>query len=1386
MTRADTDAAAGSDPPGRGTGGGPLRVHGPAAEVRVDASHARGVQIGDGGVQTNLFLTAAPAARSAYAHQVRAIAPPELLDRQPELAALAAFCTGPGDGGYLWWRAPAWAGKSALMAWFALHPPPGVRVVPFFVTGRFAGHGDRTGFTDVVLEQLADLLDRPLPAHLSEATRGPHLTGLLADAAALCRDRGERLVLLVDGLDEDRGAVAGPDVHSVAALLPVRPPHGLRVVVAGRPDPPLPADVPDAHPLRSAAVVRVLGASPHAQVVRRDAERELRRLLHGSPAEQDLLGLVTASGGGLRAADLAELTGLDRWRVDEQLEAATARTFTRRGAPDGYLLAHEELQAAAVRFLEPRLDAYRERLRAWADTYRGRGWPAETPDYLLRGYAAMLADAGPATELSACATDRARHARLLARTGADAAALAEIGAAQDAVLAQEPVDLRTLGVLAVHHGLLSTRNLALPTALPAVWAVLGDFPRARALAGSVPEAGARAGALTDLVRRAADAGQDESALRLAERVRTTVRGVENAYLRDQALVRLATVLAGAGLVERAKAVADTLTEAGLPHAALLGMAEALARTGRDAPLRDLIEEHARPEQREAAWRRVAEVWADRGRIADTERLAASLTTRARAFAYESLAGAQARAGQYAAAEATAALAGDGFVTQRILKGLALHLAGAGSHARAEALVDRLTEPMLRMHGLEQLAALAAAGPPDLHASAARLWARARALADAQPDAENRVRAWTSLVRNAAPAAGPEEARRLADRAEALARTLKGPYRAAHALSALTEALVHAGAHDRAEALLRTLSGYNAQETRRRSIAAAVRQGDLAWAEALVGHGDGAGARDHSLRVLVRALREQGLRDRATSAARTLRSQPLRAEALAELALAAAEAGEHRTAAELAAEAERDARSARDAEEEGRSLAALLRGLSAGPGAVADVDADAAPDAGPGVVPDVDAGVVADSGPGVALGVDAGAGASADVGPGAALDVGPGVAPSNDPGGVFGAASGAVPTGDPGGARGAGFGAGPRAPRSRVRLLAGRTDAVAARLVEEHPRGEVLAELVEALYRAGEHGAVTRALRGAPPDTRATALTALVRAAARAGRPRHVEVFAAAALDAARSARVEPETAPYLVIRIAAALDRAGAESLLGTVTDPVAHVRGWADLVARASSVGGDLAWAERLADRAEAAVDGLPGANALDEALLGLAEALAAAGAHARAEAIARPLLHPYARDVATIVRLRAAAARRDWAELDRLAGTMRSRSGTLRTMASLAAVAAGEGDVAGVREFVRVATVAGVGPEEWEGLVGPVVGALAAAGEATAAEALAEGVPFPGGGTRVRVALARVLEPDRARPLLARALREGDWREAADALGLHRPDAVEAMTDAYLDGTS
>ncbi|MDQ4020706.1 MAG: serine protease, partial [Actinomycetota bacterium] len=63
---------------------------------------------------------------TAYQMQVRDIAPDRLLDRNAELDELVGFCA--GDQSYTWWQAGPWAGKSALMAWFVLHPPAGVDV----------------------------------------------------------------------------------------------------------------------------------------------------------------------------------------------------------------------------------------------------------------------------------------------------------------------------------------------------------------------------------------------------------------------------------------------------------------------------------------------------------------------------------------------------------------------------------------------------------------------------------------------------------------------------------------------------------------------------------------------------------------------------------------------------------------------------------------------------------------------------------------------------------------------------------------------------------------------------------------------------------------------------------------------------------------------------------------------------------------------------------------------------------------------------------------------------------------------------------------------------------------------------------------------------------
>ena len=136
-----------------------------------------------------------PVAQSAYLEQVRRIAPSHLHDRDEELAELTRFCTEPGQATYAWWRAPAWAGKSALMSWFVLHPPPDVQIVSFFVTARYKGQDDRGAFTDAVMEQLAEpartadpgLSDRDDPraspaAHARRGSRGVPAPGPAAGA----------------------------------------------------------------------------------------------------------------------------------------------------------------------------------------------------------------------------------------------------------------------------------------------------------------------------------------------------------------------------------------------------------------------------------------------------------------------------------------------------------------------------------------------------------------------------------------------------------------------------------------------------------------------------------------------------------------------------------------------------------------------------------------------------------------------------------------------------------------------------------------------------------------------------------------------------------------------------------------------------------------------------------------------------------------------------------------------------------------------------------------------------------------------------------------------------------------------------------------------------
>jgi hypothetical protein len=888
---------------------------------RVDVNRTGPATATSGGIAVSgvagdiTVVHAWPPVRSAYLEQVRRLAPAMLKDRSRELAELGNFCTDPDKGPYLWWRAPAWAGKTAVMSWFVLHPPKRVRVVSFFVTGRYAGQSNRVAFTDVMLEQLAELLGQPMPAYLTDATRDAHLLGLLSEAAQACTEKGERLVLVVDGLDEDRGVITGAEAHSIAALLPAQPVAGMRVVIAGRPNPPVPDDVPKGHPLRNEAIVRTLHPSPHAEVEKADAYRELKRLLHGTPDEQDLLGLVTAAGGGLSSQDLAELTGCPKWQIQEHLRTLSGRTFTRLASrwqpatrPEVYILGHEELQKEAARFLgETRLDGYRQRLHAWSDRYRDQGWPASTPEYLLYGYHRMLEAAGEVTRMVACATDRARHRRMLDVTGGDTPALEEITTTQGAVLDQAEPDLLAMALLALHRGDIVQRNASIPIDLPAAWARLGQLQRAEALVGAMTGNYRQPEAIMAVIEEMVDASDPESAGVMAARAEDLARSITNPERRARALAMVAS-LASTGDPGRAGGpTRSTRPETKAPKQswALTQVRRVVATYDPDRAkaLPARAKTLARPANRPtvAFWVRpyeripLVEAVAQTGYLDRAEALAASMSgpdEQARALAI--VARAAAEVGDLDRAKALADQA----------ETLACSITEPGEQAGALAAVARVVATTMRNRG-EDLAA------------------RAENLARSITGPAQQARALTSLIealadaaRAAAEAGDPARAEDLAARTETLARSITDPGEqdllglgGGEQAQALVGAARAAAASDpdRAEALARSITDQTSQADALAAVARVVAAADPDRGEALARSITEPYKQAHTLGAVAQVVAAADP-DRGEALARSITLPEWQATAMAAVACVMAATGDVGRAETLVAQAEPMARS----------------------------------------------------------------------------------------------------------------------------------------------------------------------------------------------------------------------------------------------------------------------------------------------------------------------------------------------------------------------------------------------------------------------------------------------------------------------------------------------
>ncbi|MEQ0560986.1 hypothetical protein ABJI51_18025 [Amycolatopsis sp. NEAU-NG30] len=818
------------------------------------------------------LVTGAPV-RTAYMAQVRRIAPAELRGRDEELAELDAFCTAPETAGtYRWVRAAAWTGKSALLSSFVLAPPPGVRVVSFFVTARLSSQNDRVAFTDNVLEQLLTILDQEPPRLLGESTRESHLLRLLAQAAEACRERGEHLVLVVDGLDEDRGVTTDPDGHSIAGLLPAEPPAGLRVLVAGRPNPPVPGDVPSGHPLRDPTIVRTLAASPHAIAIRHEMERDLKRLLGGTVAEQDLLGLLTAAGGGLTAADLAELTGWSLFEVDDHLRTVAGRSFADRSAhyapttgPRVYLLGHEELQVAARDVLGlTRLAGYRDRLHTWADEHRRRGWPTSTSEYLLRGYHNLLREQADLPRLVALGTDPARQDRLLDISGGDTAALTEIATTMDLVAAADEPDLETLVRLAVHRDGLRDRNRAVPTELPAGWTLVGRHSRATNLALSMADKDDRGEALLAIAAAAAEIGEQDhttDALAAAESIACAAPD-------DFLLSEVAEAVGKLGDLPRAARLARAVGEPDWRSDALVALAE----------------------------------WAgiDEGRTLIGEAMEHARTVR----------GPQARSRALIACALAANKLGD--ASDALID-------EAGEAARL------VSDPRWRGPALVDLATAAArAGARDRVES---LVSEAVAAIELVADPRRRNQALVQISDRATRLCGHERALRIVN-------AISEQDERDRAVEEITAAVAEVD-HDLAGKLLPSITNPKSRERAASRIAQAIastaaKAGNHHRAEELTG-GLAAAVRDRALVRFTRAAAEAGNHQRAEQLAKMVAEPASRSSALTDAGSACARAGDTERASHLLADAERCARSVIWPGIRATTLAELARAHASHPG-----------------------------------------------------------------------------------------------------------------------------------------------------------------------------------------------------------------------------------------------------------------------------------------------------------------------------------------------------------------------------------------------------------------------------------------------------------------------
>lgn len=538
-------------------GGQPVRL----AEFTAGSDEQRGARtlLDRRGLSTRV----SPAYRRPYLGTVLELnaRTPDLRGREPELARLRAWLRSAVP--YAVWSGIPWSGKTALAARLAADPPPDTDVVSFFVSSARGAQAER--LWQVVADQLAAMVHEPAPA---DGDRD--FDQLWRRASQASHDARRNLLLLIDGIDdlEERSAV-----RRLLERLPYRPLPGTYVLLLTRPNPRLDQVVTADHPLRgSQSDYIALDPSPDALQLRDRARTDLAAVLDGGGIALRAL-LLMARAGPMSEQDIRRAIG---WTDAAADQGTLRRALT--GGPSGRLLRQESVRHGQPRFVIGH-DALREelteradpqgaeadlrRLLALADDYAARGWPADTPDFLLEGYPSLLARRGDTDRLTA--TLLSPHWLDLARTRTHTVlTTATMLREALATMAADPaVSLADLLLLSAHIAELQPprgdRHLPLITA----WALAGQPVYAEYLTTDVADDAERAKMLAGLADQALEARDRDRAIRLADRALESARGLSpgsDTAAKASLLIRLQRLAQRLGRVASAAAAAADLWE----------------------------------------------------------------------------------------------------------------------------------------------------------------------------------------------------------------------------------------------------------------------------------------------------------------------------------------------------------------------------------------------------------------------------------------------------------------------------------------------------------------------------------------------------------------------------------------------------------------------------------------------------------------------------------------------------------------------------------------------------------------------------------------------------------------------------------------------------------